>query len=239
MVNGPQVMCIAGEDSTGLAGLDQDVRTIRALGCFPLPLCTATTHQSSRAPQEVAVREPEKVLREIQDRLSDSTVASVKVGMLGNREMVEAVMEGLKHYSGAVVVDPVLKASSGLMLLEKTGWSALKQFVERCTLVTPNLPEFEQLGGEGWLEELGIPVLLKGGHGKDEVLVDRLIWPDGRSFQKSHLRLSLANSRGTGCALSSAVACNLALGIGLQEAVSGGIDWLQSTFRSQELPLSP
>lgn len=239
MVNGPQVMCIAGEDSTGLAGLDQDVRTIRALGCTPVPLCAARTHQSPSAPQEVMVRDPEVVLREIQARLAETTVAAVKIGMLGNRQMVEAVMEGLKNYSGAVVVDPVLKASSGLVLLEKTAWSALKQFVERCTLVTPNLPEFEQLGGEDWLEELGIPVLLKGGHGKDALLVDRLIWPDGQSFQKSHLRLSLANSRGTGCALSSAVACNLALGLGLQEAISGGIDWLQSTFRSQELPLSP
>jgi hydroxymethylpyrimidine/phosphomethylpyrimidine kinase len=236
MVNVPQVMCIAGEDSTGFAGLDQDVRTIRALGCLPVPLCTAKTRQSSDSPHKVAVAEPEVVLRGIQERLAAAPIASVKIGMLGNRTMVEAVMTGLVDYGGPIVLDPVLKASSGLVLLEKSAWPTLKQFVERCALVTPNLPEFRQLGGDAWLEELGVPALLKGGHGETDLLVDRLIWPDGRSFQKSHLRLSLANSRGTGCALSSAIACNLALGLDLQDAVSNGIQWLQSTFRSQELP---
>lgn len=236
MVNVLQVMCIAGEDSTGFAGLDQDVRTIRALGCSPVPLCTARTHQSPSAPQEVIVRDPEVVLREIQARLVSMPIAAVKIGMLGNGEMVGAVMSGLKDYAGPIVLDPVLKASSGLVLLEESGWPTLKQFVERCALVTPNLPELKQLGGEAWLEELGVPVLLKGGHGETDLLVDRLIWPGGRSFQKSHLRLSLANSRGTGCALSSAIACNLALGLGLEDAVSNGIQWLQGTFRSQELP---
>jgi hydroxymethylpyrimidine/phosphomethylpyrimidine kinase len=123
-----------------------------------------------------------------------------------------------------------------LVLLPKNAWSALTALASQCTLVTPNWVEFDALGGEIWRAKIAVPVLLKGGHAEGERLVDRLIWPSGRSFQKSHLRLNLLNPRGTGCALSSAIACNLALGMTLQKAVSAGIDWQQASFRAQAVP---
>jgi hydroxymethylpyrimidine/phosphomethylpyrimidine kinase len=234
MTNGPKVMCIAGKDSTGLAGLDQDRRTVEALGCVYLPVLTARALQDPTTQQSVALENPQDVFDAIQRGLGSEKIAAVKIGMLGSLEIVEAVKMALKAFRGPVVLDTVLVASSGLVLLERRAWPALKLLAEHCALVTPNLPEFEALGGAHW--PIQGPILLKGGHGEGSTLVDRLIWPGGETFQKSHRRLDLANSRGTGCALSSAIACNLAFGVPLQKAVSAGIDWQQGSFRTQAVP---
>jgi len=233
-MNGPKVMCIAGKDSTGRAGLDQDRRTVAAVGCVCVSVLTAKTRQGATDEPSVSFENPQDVLGAIEKGLHTGAIAAVKIGMLGSLEVVEAVRLALKDFRGPVVLDTVLLASSGLVLLERKAWPALKVLANRCSLVTPNLPEFEALGGADWT--LQAPLLLKGGHGVGERLVDRLIGPDGRSFQKSHRRLVLANPRGTGCALSSAIACNLALGMSLQKAVSAGIDWQQGSFRAQAVP---
>jgi len=236
MANGPQVLCIAGIDSTALAGLDMDLRTVRKLGCTPVSLSTAETEQGRTVPGSICVRDASTVAAELSACLKASPIAAIKIGMLGTRAMVKALTEVLVFFEGPVVLDPVLSSSRGLTLLEADALLELEALAKICALVTPNLPEFEALGSDEWRRRIGVPVLLKGGHAQGSLLEDRLLWPDGRSHVLRHPRLELKNSRGTGCALASAIACKLALGLDLERAVCEGIESLQATFREQAVP---
>jgi hydroxymethylpyrimidine/phosphomethylpyrimidine kinase len=202
----------------------------------PVALSTGRTQQGSEGPQKVWVHDAKEVAGVLRGHLRAGDIAVIKIGMLGNRAMVEAIEPILKAFEGAIVLDPVLVSTGGLVLLEPDAFPALERLASHCTLVTPNLPEFEQLGAHAWRGRIQVPVLLKGGHGRGGMLVDRLLWPDGRAFEFRHPRLDLKHSRGTGCALASAIACKFALERGLQTAVCEGIESLQASFRAQAVP---
>ena len=154
----------------------------------------------------------------------------MKIGMLATKEIAEVVFDALHSFEGPVVLDPVLQATSGLILLEEDAYSAMNELARQCALVTPNLPEFERLGGETWRSALGVPVLLKGGHGSSSEVEDCLLLPNGESIRFVHPRCLGASPRGTGCALSSAIAGHLALGAALNKAVEDSIGYLQRRF---------
>jgi hydroxymethylpyrimidine/phosphomethylpyrimidine kinase len=168
-------------------------------------------------------------------------VGAIKIGMLGNRAAVKAVAKSLGVVGSAgaaaipVVVDPVLVSSSGGVLLDEAGRAALlEELVPRTTLLTPNVPEAAALLGESpALDEAGLirqgqllldfgsrAILLKGGHSEGEFAVDLLIDQDG-SIEKISSKRVMGSSRGTGCALASAIAAGLANGLSLTEACRG------------------
>ena len=227
---GPVVLSIAGRDSTSQAGLDMDVRTIEDLGGHALTVQTADTRQDPAAPMSIAPTDVVTLRDGLSAALSAHPVGAVKIGMLGTRKLVETVAEGLKAFDGPIVLDPVLSSSSGLCLLEKDAYASLEALSRIVTLVTPNLEEYERLGGDDWRARIGVPVLLKGGHGVGELLVDRLFAADGLLSTWQHPRRVLQNPRGTGCALASAIAFFLAEGQGLESATEQGIGYLQNTF---------
>ena len=229
----PCVLVIAASDSSGGAGLTRDVRVLSELGVDALCAVTAVTAQSDRAVTAVHHVPPEIVRAQIKAAFDTRPVDAVKIGMLGALATVEAVAEALMRQPQpfSLVIDPVLVSSSGGVLLDEGGRVALTQALfPTATLVTPNVPEVAALLGEpvatseaALLEQgrrlldLGSQaILLKGGHSEGLEAVDLLISREG--VDRLAARRVTGSSRGTGCALASAVAAGLAGGKTLLEA---------------------
>jgi hydroxymethylpyrimidine/phosphomethylpyrimidine kinase len=226
---GPQILVVAGWDSSRGAGVDADLETLEALGCAGHVVLTALTEQGAGGLKGAWPVPVEAVQRRIETALEVGGIGAVKVGMLATAQMVVAVAESLPA-DVPLVLDPVLATTSGGLLLEVAGVLALKEVLApRAALLTPNLPELEALGGERWARELGVPVLCKGGHASGEVLRDRLWIPGQAERVFSHPRLP-GSLRGSGCRLATAIAVGLARGLALAEAVEEGIVWLQTRF---------
>ncbi len=226
----PAVLVIAGSDSSGGAGLARDLRTLADFGADALCAITAVTAQSNRRVLAVHHVPPAVIRAQIEAALATQEPGAVKLGMLGSRATVEAVADGLrKHEAVPWVLDPVMAASSGGILLDAEGRAAMRErLLPRAALVTPNIPEAAALLEEGPAEAtlaqarrilaLGPrAVLLKGGHARGEEAVDWLISRDRPPERIASPRIQ-AEQRGTGCALASAIAAQLASGQPLDEA---------------------
>jgi hydroxymethylpyrimidine/phosphomethylpyrimidine kinase len=243
----PRLLAIAGSDSSGRAGLQADLATFAAHGVEAQSVVTAVTAQGPDGVTAVHVVPAPVVEAQLAAAFAGPGVDAVKVGMLASAATVEVVARALRPLAGVpVVVDPVLAASAGgVALLPEDAWALLRErLLPLATLVTPNLPEAARLTGlavDGDLAVDGEPrrlaaarelaragcaVLLKGGHGAGERLVDILVVGE-EVHRFEHPRLARA-TRGTGCVLSSAIAARLADRVPLVEAVRGGIDYLQS-----------
>ncbi len=211
------ILIIGGTDSSGGAGLVRDVAVATALGFGVKPVVTAVTAQSNRAVRQAELMPPELVAAQIRAAFEDQPPKAVKIGMLGNAALVEAVATLLEEYDVPMVLDPVIAASSGARLLSDDGVKILKEkLLPRVDLVTPNLPEAEILGGAE-LKTICAAIFLKGGHGEGDKLLDRF-WYDGGEVCFEAQRQSFT-PRGTGCSLATAIACRLAQGFALDEAV--------------------
>jgi len=229
----PAVLVIAGSDSSGGAGLARDLRVLAQLAVDGLCAVTAVTAQSDGRVTAVHHVPPAMVRAQIEAAFETRAVDAIKIGMLGNRACVEAVAASVGMQPAIpVVLDPVLSSSSGGVLLDEGGITALKErLLPRATIATPNLPEAAVLLGEDppaddaalvaqarRIVELGAQaVLLKGGHGAREEAVDWLV-ARGRPAERLASPRVRATLRGTGCALASAIACGLARGEPLLEA---------------------
>ncbi|GAC1497282.1 MAG: bifunctional hydroxymethylpyrimidine kinase/phosphomethylpyrimidine kinase [Steroidobacteraceae bacterium] len=229
----PAVLVIAGTDSSGGAGLTRDVRVLTDFDIDVLCAITAVTAQSNTEVTAVHHVPSEVIRAQIVAAFDTGAVGAIKIGMLGNRATVEAVVESLP--SGAavpIVLDPVLVASSGGVLLDAEGRSAMREkLFPRATVVTPNVPEAAMLLGEDLAtDELAFvaqaqrllalgpqAVLLKGGHAGGDEAVDLLISGNKVVQRIASVRLRSIH-RGTGCALASAVAAGLASGTPLSDA---------------------
>jgi hydroxymethylpyrimidine/phosphomethylpyrimidine kinase len=233
-----RLLSIAGSDSSGRAGLQADLETFAAHGAQGLSVVTAVTAQGAAGVSAVHAVPPDVVAAQLEAALAEG-VDAVKVGMLGTAAVVEVVARGLAGRGGLpVVVDPVLESSSGMSLLDLEGVARLRdRLLPLASLVTPNLPEASRLSGLAvasdderlaaalHLAALGPAVLLKGGHGDGELLVDLLV--AGEVVQRfAHARQPRV-ARGTGCRLASAVAARLGRGEPLPRAVGGAIEYLQ------------
>jgi hydroxymethylpyrimidine/phosphomethylpyrimidine kinase len=247
------VLSIAGSDSGGGAGIQADLKTFSALGAYGMTAITAITAQNTRGVRGVQMVEPAMVADQIDAVFEDIGVDAVKIGMLGTRQIVEAVASALaRHPPAPTVLDPVMVAKSGDALLATEAVDALRALLlPRATLLTPNLPEAERLTGgpiRGFagrvaaakaLERLGASaVLVKGGHAApadeptdegDEV-VD-VLWDGERVHRFARPRVETSSDHGTGCTLSSAIAALLAAGRPLVEAVSEAGDFLHGALR--------
>ena len=239
------VLTIAGSDSGGGAGIQADLKTFAAHRVHGLCAIAALTAQHTRGVTAVEVPPPAFLRAQIDACFDDFDIQAVKIGMLANADMIQAVAKALdQHCPAHIVLDPVMVATSGAQLLANTAIEVLrKRLLPMATVVTPNLPEAEFLLGRpipdldamraacDALLDLGAgAVLLKGGHlaGGDEVvdLFAARRESGGRMHREMrHPRLDI-NAHGTGCTLAAAIAAQLALGLPLIDACSAASDYV-------------
>ena len=245
-----RLLTIAGSDSGGGAGIQADLKTFAAHGVYGMSVLTAVTAQNTQAVTAVLALEPDLVRAQLDAVLGDLGVDGIKIGMLANAQVVRAVAAGLRvgvPQGVPVVVDPVMVAKSGDALLEDEAITALQEeLLPLATVLTPNLPEAERLTGgnaatesgrEAMAEQLsqsGTAVLLKGGHGEGQQLVDLLREPTGQVHRFQHPRLQTTSTHGTGCTLSAAIAARLARGDNLPQAAEGAIQYLHGAIRAAQ-----
>lgn len=239
------VLSIAGSDSSGGAGIQADIKTIAALGLFAETAVTALTAQNTTGVFGVLDVDPAFVAQQIDVVFEDIRPAAVKVGMVSSAAIVEAIAKALtRNHAENVVVDPVMVATSGAKLISDDAAATLvEKLFPLATVVTPNLPDAAALcgfplEGEGDVERaaqaiarLGggkAAVLVKGGHGAHAD--DLLRLPDGTTTWLRGERIETANTHGTGCTLSSAIACGLARGLPLTEAVRAAKDYVSGAL---------
>ncbi|MBO0741176.1 MAG: bifunctional hydroxymethylpyrimidine kinase/phosphomethylpyrimidine kinase [Hyphomicrobiaceae bacterium] len=231
----PIALTIAGSDSSGGAGIQADLKTFSALGVYGASVITALTAQNTRGVAAVDAVAERFVVAQMEAVLSDLEVGAIKIGMLAKAAIVGAVADRLRlELDRPILVDPVMVASSGQVLLEPDAIDALKrQLLPKAALVTPNLPEAARLlgVGEAVSEAQAVTqaralmgfgcraVLLKGGHGRGQEAVDILC--DGAGIERfARPRIDARNTHGTGCTLSAAIVALLAHGVGLRDAVA-------------------
>lgn len=223
------VLTIAGSDSGGGAGLQADIKTISACGCYAAAVVTAITCQNTMGVRGFEVVSGELLRGQICAVLDDIRIDAVKIGMVGNAENIRVVAQLLRDYSVQnVVLDPVLVATSGDSLgAEGVQAALMSELLPLVTVITPNLPEAQALTGfeptpanyEAIARRFSpTAVLLKGGHAPIEGLVcDTLFTSDERHDYPAEY-IETLNTHGTGCTLSSALASYLAHGFALVEA---------------------
>jgi len=246
----PRVLTIAGSDSGGGAGIQADLKTFAALGCFGMSAITALTAQNTRGVRAIHGVPAAFLKEQIAAVVEDIGVDAIKIGMLHAPEIVEAVAWAIDTYRLTnVVLDPVMVATSGDALIEQATIALLvKELFPRATLVTPNLDEASLLLGRdvsrpedldaaaAELVGMGAPaVLLKGGHLGTETLTDVLAvagQPAASWLRMQGARIDSRNVHGTGCTLSSAIAAHLALGHGLPEAVALAHAYVRSAIEA-------
>ncbi|WP_036221794.1 bifunctional hydroxymethylpyrimidine kinase/phosphomethylpyrimidine kinase [Maritalea myrionectae] len=226
MLKPHSILVIAGTDSSGGAGLSRDVAVATELGFAVKPAVTAVTVQSNAAVRRVELIEADLVKAQIAAALEDDAPAAVKIGMLGDGAVVGAVADALQGRDLPIVLDPVIASSSGAQLLSDDGIVAMKErLLPLVTLVTPNLPEAEILGVER-LHNSCRAVLLKGGHGEGDVLRDVLMLSQCETVFTAQTQAF--TPRGTGCTLSTAIACGLADGLALAAAIRQAHHYVQN-----------
>lgn len=228
-------LTIAGSDCSGGAGIQADIKTMSALGCYAASAITSVTVQNTLGVTAVAAVAPDIVAGQIRAVMDDIAPKVAKVGMVNDRPTIHAIASALKDYRlEYLIVDPVMVATSGSRLMQE---DALQTFREElmplAMLLTPNLPEAEVLAGMEITDVAACDeaarrisagcrggVLIKGGHREGEKKLDRLYGPDGR-FVCDYVcdTVSTANTHGTGCTLSAAIVSYLAKGAGMREAV--------------------
>lgn len=241
-----RVLTIAGSDSGGGAGIQADLKTFAALGCFGTSAITAITAQNTLGVRAIHAVPLDVLTAQIDAVLEDIGTDAVKIGMLHSAETVRCVAAAIdRHALRPVVLDPVMIATSGDALIDRDAVQVIVQaLLPRATLITPNLDEAALLLGraivsvdeleaaaEGLLALGAQAVLLKGGHLPGAQVVDVLKSRDGLHRRFSAARIHSRNLHGTGCTLASAVAAQLALGLGLADAVGAAHAYVQQALR--------
>ena len=251
------VLTIAGSDCSGGAGIQADIKTISALGCYAASAITAVTVQNTQGVTAVHAVPPEIVAGQIRAVMDDIKPKAVKIGMVNDAETIKAIADTLADYDiEHIVVDPVMVSTSGSKLMQD---DAIKVFIEKLlpmsTLITPNIYEAEILAGKKITDEDAMndvageilskgaeAVLIKGGHIEGDKKVDllynairktearssELTMMIGDSFESE--TVETRNTHGTGCTLSAAIASNLAMGLGINKAIDKAKYWLTSAL---------
>jgi len=243
-----KVLIIAGSDSGGGAGIQADLKTASALGCYATTVITALTAQNTRGVAGIHAVPAGFVDQQIEAVLDDIGTDAVKIGMLFSVELIQVVASALRrHAVDRVVLDPVMVAQSGDKLLRDDAVEALKsELVPLATVVTPNLPEAAVMLGvdaaavsdrkaaaEALAELGGRSVLIKGGHLGGDSSDDLLyLIEENRFVQFAGPRIATANTHGTGCTLSSAIAARLARGVDIETAVREAKDYITGAIEA-------
>jgi len=230
-----KVLTVAGSDSGGGAGIQADLKTFSAIGCYGMSVITALTAQNTRGVTGIHAVPPAFAVEQINAVLSDIGADAVKIGMLYSAALIEAVAAALKkHGASKIVLDPVMVAQSGDKLLQDDAIEAIKTYLmPLADVVTPNLPEASVLCGSRLKQRSEIEkaaktlsrygsrsILIKGGHGDESKSIDLLFLArEGRYVSLKADRIITKNNHGTGCTLSSAIAAYMAKGSEIEESV--------------------
>ena len=240
-----RVLSIAGSDSGGGAGIQADLKTFAALGCFGMTALTALTAQNTQGVRAIHAVPLDMLHAQIDAVVEDIGVDAVKIGMLHSAATVQAVAAAMdRHRMARVVLDPVMVATSGATLIDREAIEVLvTQMFPRAALVTPNLDEAallvaRPLASEGdmhaaareLLARGARAVLLKGGHLAGDTVSDLLLARDDEPLWLRGPRIPSANTHGTGCTLSSAIAAHLGRGATLEDAVRAARDYVRGAL---------
>ena len=242
-----RVLSIAGSDSGGGAGIQADLKTFSALGCYGMTAITAITAQNTLGVTGIHGIPADMLKAQIDAVVQDIGVDAVKIGMLHAPQVVQVVADAIRTYGiTKVVLDPVMVATSGDKLIQDETVSTLvRELFPLVTVITPNLDEAGWLIGRTIADvsdmeqaaqdllAMGAPrVLLKGGHLPGDWVVDLLADQDGLRKELGSQRIPTHNGHGTGCTLSSAIAAHLALGFDLVTAVESARTYILGAIAS-------
>lgn len=230
------VLCIGGSDSGGGAGIQADLKAVSACGCYGMSVVTAITAQNTLGVQDIYPVPPKFVARQLEAVLSDIGADAVKTGMLWTAGVVQVVAKKIKEYNiSKVVVDPVMMAKGGCLLMQDKAREALvKKLLPLAFLVTPNIPEAERLTRSKiksvdemkkaavLIHNLGAKnVLIKGGHLPDAEKAGAMdiLYNGDKYYEFSEKWIDARNTHGTGCTYASALAAEIARGENVIAAV--------------------
>ncbi|MBN4055815.1 bifunctional hydroxymethylpyrimidine kinase/phosphomethylpyrimidine kinase [bacterium AH-315-J23] len=243
----PRVLIVAGSDSSGGAGIQADIKTCAAFGVYAATAITAITAQNTVGVQRVEALSADLVAAQMRSVLSDIGADVIKIGMLANGDIIKAVADVIINEAEdiAVVLDPVMVATSGDKLLEDDAIDAVKEYlIPLADVVTPNVDEAEILtglrpvdangliqAGERLLEMGAFAALMKGGHLEGKSITDVLVAPEGNHIMSAP-RIHSRHTHGTGCTLASAVAALLAQDAPLEVAVREAREFVMEAIRT-------
>ena len=242
------ILTIAGSDSSGGAGVQADIKTISALGCYAMSVVTAITAQNTCGVRAVHLVDAKLVRMQLEAIFDDIHVDAIKIGMLGSSEIIYTVAECLRNRNIPIVLDPVMVAKSGDLLLQSDAVTALKDaLIPTTTLLTPNLPEAAVLLGQKEADNrpnmecqakellsLGVKtVLLKGGHLLDDDSPD-LLATEHEFIWFKEKRFNTKNTHGTGCTLSAALASYFGLDFSVPDATSSAKKYLTKAIQNAD-----
>lgn len=242
----PKALTIAGSDSGAGAGIQADLKTFAALRVYGSSAITAVTAQNTLGVSQVLALSPKLVGAQIDAVVGDIGADAVKTGMLANAAIIELVARKIAHYGlKNLVVDPVMVATSGDLLIERSAISALRtRLIPLAALVTPNLPEAAELTGKpvrnaresaaAAKEIVGLgakAVVIKGGHREKGPAID--LFFDGKNLLRlAAPRIRTTNTHGTGCTFSAAIAAHLARGAPVDYAVRAAKSYITAAIRA-------
>ena len=242
-----RILVIAGSDSSAGAGIQADLKTARAFGCYAQTAITAVTVQNTKGVQAIHPVPAAVVAAQIEACLSDIGADAIKIGMLGSAKIVKAVAAALAKRARKIpiVLDPVMVSTSGHSLLAANAVAAMtEELFPLATLVTPNIPEARALAhlkstkrndAEAAARKLiamgAQAALIKGGHATRATIDDVLVWKGGVEVY-AFPRIKTKHTHGTGCTLSTAIACGLAQGLSLPLAVGRAREYVQKAIET-------
>lgn len=238
-------LTIAGSDSSGGAGIQADLKTMTVNGVYAMSVITALTAQNTQGVSGILDVSPEFITSQMDAVFTDIYPDAIKIGMVSSPEIVEAIAKSLEKYEAKnIVLDPVMVATSGAVLLKEEAMDSLiNRLISLSDVVTPNIPEGEILAGmkieneddmkkaaEIIGEKYNCAVLLKGGHKVNDA--NDLLYRKGNFKWFLSERIDNNNTHGTGCTLSSAIAANLAKGEDLNQAIKNAKEYLTGALRA-------
>ena len=240
-----KVLAIAGSDCSGGAGIQADIKTIAAHKMYAMSAITALTAQNTTGVYGIVEVSPDFVARQLDCVFTDIPPDSVKIGMVSSAGVIDAIAQKLVQYHARnIVVDPVMVSTSGCSLLANEALEALvTRLLPLGKVITPNIPEAEALSGlkiqgEGDMVRAAEKIagryrgaiLIKGGHLADEAA--DLLYEGGRARWFRARRVDTRNTHGTGCTLSSAIACGLAAGLSLDDSIEAAKRYLTGALEA-------
>lgn len=239
------VLTIAGSDPSGGAGIQADIKTITVHKMYAMSVISAITIQNTKGVRRVAAADSDIFYQQLDCVLDDIIPDAVKIGMIPGKEHINIINDAINKYNlKNIILDPVLVSSSGTELIEKDDIPFLcSSLFSQCTLVTPNIPEAEYITGkkitkQSDLKQTALELsdryktafLLKGGHFDDNISPDWLSY-SGRAVCFLKDKINNPNTHGSGCTLSSAIACGLADGKSIESAVCDAKEYLTGAIK--------
>ena len=241
-----KVLIIAGSDSSGGAGIQADIKTVTTLGSYAMTAVTAVTSQNTTGVQSIVSIPPSEISKQIEFVTKDIRPDAIKIGMLNNEKVINAVIKSLKKIKvQKIILDPVMIAKGGTRLINTQSIKILKlNLIKKVSLITPNIPEAEILTNTkiNTLEDmiksgkillmLGAKnVLIKGGHLKSNIMQDVLLYGKKISIFRNK-KIKTKNTHGTGCTLSSAIATYYSCGKTLNTSCYMAIKYVNHAIKT-------